>query len=304
MDKLAAMQVFVRVVEAGGLSAAGRQMGLAPPSVSRRISELEALLGVKLLQRTTRKLSLTEAGEAYYERARAIVKAVDEANLAAAEKRAAPSGTLRITTAASIARLHVIPAIAAFHMQHPNIRVVLRVSDRVVDFIDEGLDVALRIGRLDDSSLIAKKLGQCNRIVCASPDYLKNAGRPTRPDDLSDHACLSYRAHASVSLWRFRRGKKNFDVRTSGPFFTDEGETLVAGACAGLGIILVPEWLAGVEISNGRLEELLPNYTADPAQTPLYALYSPGPYIAPKIRAFVDFLAQRFSGNYDWRAMH
>ncbi len=304
MDKLAAMQVFVRVVETGGLSAAGRQLGLAPPSVSRRVSELEALLGVKLLQRTTRKLSLTEAGEAYYERARDIVQAVDEANLAAAEKRATPAGALRISMAASMAKLHIIPAIAAFHKLHPNIRVVLRVSDRVVDFIDEGLDVALRIGRLEDSSLIAKKLGQCNRIVCASPDYLKRAGRPKHPEDLSDHACLSYRAHASVSLWRFRRGKKTFAVRTTGPFFSDEGETLVAGACAGLGVVLVPEWLAGIDISNGGLEELLPAYTAEPAQTPLYALYSPGPYIAPKIRAFIDFLAQRFSDNYDWRAMH
>ena len=302
MDKLAAMQVFVRVVEAGGLSAAGRQLGLAPPSVSRRISELEALLGVRLLQRTTRKLSLTEQGEAYYERARDIVQAVDEANLAATEKRAAPAGTLRVSMAASMAKLHIIAAIADFHRRHPNVRVVLRVSDRVVDFIEESLDVALRIGRLEDSSLIAKKLGQCNRIVCASPAYLKRAGRPKHPADLSDHACLSYRAHASVSLWRFRRGKKTFAVRTTGPFFSDEGETLVAGACAGLGIILVPEWLAGIDISGGRLEELLPSYKADPATTPLYALSAPGPYVAPKIRAFVDFLSARFSKNYDWRS--
>ena len=304
MDKLAAMLVFVRVVETGGLSAAGRALGLAPPSVSRRISDLEDLLGVKLLQRTTRRLSLTEAGEIYYERSRDIVQAVDEANLAVTEKRTDPSGTLRIASAASVARLHVAPAVAAFQMQYPKVRIVVQVTDRLVDLIDEGLDVAIRIGQLEDSSLIARKVGECRRLVCASPAYLKRAGRPEDPRELSDHACLSYRSHAGSSLWRFRKGKKAIDVQVSGPFFTDDGETLVAGACAGLGLILVPEWLAGEEINRGRLTEVFSNYIPEPSQTPLYTVFAPGPYTSPKIRAFVDFLASRFSNAYQWDTPH
>ena len=300
MDKLAAMQVFVRVVEAGGLSAAGRQLGLAPASVSRRINDLEAMLGVKLLQRTTRNLSLTEDGETYYERAREIIKSVEEANLLITAGKT-PSGILRVSTASSLTRLHIAPAIAEFQAQYPNIRIVLRVSDQFVDLVGEGIDVALRIGRQESSSLIARKLGQCRRILCASPRYLNEAGHPQHPDDLSEHACLSYRSHASVNLWQFRKGKQRIDARVTGPFFADDGETLVAAAAAGMGIILVPEWLAGDALRSGRLTEILQDYDAVPAQTPLYALYTPGPYVAPKIRVFVDFLAQRFSQGYDWR---
>ncbi len=304
MDKLAAMQVFVRVVETGGLSAAGRALGLAPPSVSRRISELEHLLGVKLLQRTTRKLNLTEAGETYYERAREVVRAVEEANLAVTEKRAEPSGTLIITVAASVAHRHVAPAVAAFHMQYPKVRVVMRVTDRVVDFIEEGVDVAIRIGRQKDSSLIARKVGEVRRVVCASPAYIKRSNPLKQPEDLVDHACLSYRSHAGTGVWRFRHGKEKFAIQVSGPFFSDDGETLVAAASAGLGLILVPEWLVGMEISDGRLVEVLSSFSTDPANTPLYAVYAPGPYTPPKVRTFIDFLAGRFSRNYTWRENH
>ena len=300
MDDLAAMRVFVRVVETGGLSAAGRAMGLAPSSVSRRISELEDMLGVKLLRRTTRKLSLTEAGETYYERTRDIVRSVEEANLAVTGERAGPSGTLRITLPAGIARLHVAPAVAAFQMQYPAVRVVMRVTDRIVDIIDEGLDVAIRVGRLEDSSLIARKVGEARRLVCASPSYLKRMGKPQRPGDIASHAALTFRSHPGTNLWRFRKGNKTIEVRATGPFFADDGETLIAAACAGIGLILVPEWLLGEEISNGRLVEVLKGYSPDPAVTPLYAVYAPGPYTAPKVRMFVDFLAGRFSRNYAW----
>jgi len=304
MDELVSMRVFVKVVEAGGLAAAGRALGMAPSSVTRRVNDLEDMLGVKLLQRTTRKLSLTEAGENYFERSRNIVRSVEEASLSVTEKSGDPSGTLRITVAASVAHLHVAPAVAAFQMQYPKVRVVMRVSDRVVDIVDEGLDVAIRVGRLQDSSLMARKVGQGRRLVCASPSYLKRAGQPKHPKELSDHACLTYRAHPGSNLWRFRNGKETIEVQATGPFFTDDGETLVAAACAGLGLIAVPEWLVGIEVSGGRLVEVLSNFYAEPADTPLYAVYAPGPYTPPKVRAFVDFLAGRFSRNYAWSKRH
>lgn len=304
MDTLAAMQVFVRVVESGGFSAAGRALGLAPSSVSRRVAELEHLLGVRLLQRTTRKLSLSEAGETYYERSRDIVRAVEEANLAVSEKRAGPSGTIRMTVPSSVARLHIAPAVAAFQDQYPAVRVVMSVTDRLVDIVGEGLDIAIRAGRLEDSSLVARKVGEARRLICASPAYLQRAGRPPHPDALADHACLTFRSHPGSNLWRFLRGDEATEVRASGPFFADDGETLVAAACAGMGLVLVPEWLVGVEMSAGRLVEVLSDYAADPATSPLYALFAPGPYVAPKVRAFVDFLAGRFSRAYAWSERH
>ncbi|MEM7022017.1 MAG: LysR family transcriptional regulator [Pseudomonadota bacterium] len=300
MDSVAAMQVFVRVVETGGLSAAGRALGLAPSSVSRRVGELEHALGVRLLQRTTRRLSLTEAGETYYERARDILRAVDEANLAVTAKRAGPSGVLRLTVPASIARQHIAPAVAAFQQQYSAVQIVMLVTDRVADVVGEGLDLALRVGQLEDSSLIARKVGQARRVVCASPAYLRSAGEPAHPADLTHHACVIFRTHPGVNLWRFRRGDEHIEVRVTGTFFSDDGEALAAAACAGLGIVLIPEWLVGADLSSGRLVELLCDFAPEPATTALHALYAPGPYVPPKVRAFVDFLAGRFSPAYDW----
>ncbi len=304
MDNLALMRVFAKVVETGGLSAVGRALDFAPPTITRRINELEDLLGVRLLHRSTRKLSLTEAGEIYYERSRSIVQAVEEANLAVTEKRAAPSGTLRVTAPSSIARRHVTPAIAEFQTQYPNVRIVMRVADRRVDIVDEGLDIAIRTGRLEDSSLIARKLGVARRLVCASSAYLKRAGRPKHPEELCNHACLTFRTHPGSNLWRFRDGGEIIEVRASGPFIADNGETLVAGACAGLGLVLAPEWLVGMEISSGALEAVLTDCAADPANTPLYSVYPSGPYVSPKVRVFVDFLADRFSRAYAWSDRH
>lgn len=304
MNNLAAMQVFVSVVDTGGLSAAGRAMGLAPSSVSRRICELEDMLGVKLLHRTTRKLSLTEAGETYYERCKDIVSSVDEANLAVTAKRAGPSGVLRLTVPASVAKRHIVPAVAAFQKQFSAVQIVMLVTDRIADIVSEGLDLALRIGPLEDSSLIARKVGEARRLVCASPVYLDSAGEPKHPRDLVDLACVTSRTHAGTNVWRFRRGDERVEVRATGAFFADDGETLVAAACAGLGIVLLPEWLVGAERGDGKLVEVLSEYTPEPAITALYAIYPAGPYVPPKVRAFVDFLADRFSRTYDWTEQH
>ena len=302
MDSLAAMRVFVGVVDAGGLSAAGRTLGLAPSSVSRRIGELEDQLGVRLLRRTTRKLSLTEAGETYYERSRDIVRAVEKANLAVTERRAGPSGILRVTAPASVARRHIAPAVAAFHQQCSIVSIVMSVTDRVADIVGEGLDVAIRVGRLEDSGLEARKLGEARRIVCASPAYLKRVGLPVHPQELGDHACLTFRRHPGINVWRFLGEAETIEVRATGPFFANNGETLVAAACAGMGLVLLPEWLVGVEIGAGRLVEVLTDYAVEPAKTPLNAVFAPSPYMPPKVRAFIDFLAGRFAGDYCWRA--
>lgn len=302
MDRFTAMQVFVRVVETESLSAAGRALGLAPSSVSRWLSELEARLGVTLMRRTTRQLSLTQAGEIYFERARAILASVDQAELALTTERTAPSGVLRVNAPASIAARHIAPAVTELHAAHPALDVVLSVTDRMVDLIGEGFDVVLRIGAIADSDLRARKLGEARRIVCASPSYLDRAGRPTRPEQLADHACLTLRRHPGRNLWQFRQRGRDHEVYATGPLVADDGETLLSAATAGMGIVLVPDWLAGPAIVDGRLKEILTGYQPQPAVSPLHALFAPGPHIAPKVRVFIDLLVDRFSRDDVWRA--
>jgi DNA-binding transcriptional LysR family regulator len=300
MDTIGGMRIFSRVVEAGSFSAAGRQLGAAPSSVSRQINELENDLGARLFHRTTRKLSLTEAGQLYYERASRILIDVDEAKLALSEIGGAPSGILRVTVAASLARLHIMPALADFQSTFPAVKVAVSVTDRMVDLVQEGFDLAIRVGRPRDSSLVARKIGSGRRIVCASPAYLKKAGTPQVPADLANHNCLTFRTHAGSNVWSFRLGKGTLNVRVSGSLFADDGESLVAAAMAGLGLILLPAWLVGVELGEGRLLEVLPEFQIIPKDTPLYALYPHQRHLPPKVRVFIDFLVERFAGETKW----
>jgi DNA-binding transcriptional LysR family regulator len=294
MDMLAAMQVFVSVVETGGVSAGARALGLAPSSVSRRISELEGGLGVTLLRRTTRKLSLTEAGSTYYEHARAIVRDVDNATAAVSGTGAAPSGTLRLSIPSAIAVPLVVPAATAFQAKFPDVRLAMMVTDRVLDVVEEGLDVALRFGRLPDSSLIGRKLGESRRSVCAAPAYLERCGAPDTPAALPAHACLTFRALPGSNPWHFKKDGENSKVRVSGPLFADHAETLVAAAEAGMGLVLLPEWLTAAALGTGGLVRTMTAWTPQPASTPLFAVHAPGAYVAPKVRAFLDFFAARF----------
>ncbi len=300
MDTIGGMRIFSRVVEAGSFSAAGRQLGAAPSSVSRQINELENDLGARLFHRTTRKLSLTEAGQLYYERASRILIDVDEAKLALSEIGGAPSGILRVTVAASLARLHIMPALADFQNTFPAVKVAVSVTDRMVDLVQEGFDLAIRVGRPRDSSLVARKIGSGRRIVCASPAYLKKAGTPQVPADLANHNCLTFRTNPGSNVWSFRLGKGTLNVRVSGSLFADDGESLVAAAMAGLGLILLPAWLVGVELGEGRLLEVLPEFQIIPKDTPLYALYPHQRHLPPKVRVFIDFLVERFAGETKW----
>ncbi|MFQ6022784.1 MAG: LysR family transcriptional regulator [Acidiferrobacterales bacterium] len=302
MDTVAGMRIFARVVEAGSFSAAARQLGAAPSSVSRQINELEDGLGARLFHRTTRKLSLTEAGQLYYERASRILIDIDEAKLALSELGGAPSGILRATAAASVARLHIMPALADFQNKFPAVKVVVSVTDRIVDLVDEGFDLAIRVGPPRDSSLVGRQIGSGRRIVCASQTYLKKAGTPQVPADLANHSCLTFRAHAGSNVWSFRVGKATSNVRVSGNLFADDGESLVAAAVAGLGLILVPAWLVGFEIRKRRLVEVLSEYPVVPKDTPLYALYPHQRHLPPKVRVFIDFLVERFAGETKWDA--
>ena len=296
MDTLAAMRVLVRVVETGGFSAASRRIGVAPSSVSRLINELEEDLGARLFVRTTRKVNLTEAGQLYYERAVRIINEVDEARLALAQL-GSPSGILRVTVPNGIGRELIIAALPGFLEKYPAVRVVLSMTDRVVDLVEAGIDVAIRVGRLRDSSLLASKIGESRRIVCASPDYLKRAGTPETPRDIEGHRCITWREHPGHNIWTFRENDRKVEVRASGSFYALNADALVAAAVAGLGLVLLPDWNLAIERRQGLLAVVLEDYPAVPETSPVYAVHAHDRYVPPKIRAFVDFLRARFAST-------
>ena len=293
MDSVAGMRIFVRVVDSGSFSAAGRQLGVAPSSVSRQINELEEDLGARLFHRTTRKLSLTEAGHLYYERAARVIMEVDEARLAVSQLGAA-TGILRVTVPSGIGRELVASAIPVFLEQYPGVRIVLSMTDQIVDLVEGEIDVAIRVGQLRDSSLKARKIGESRRVVCASPYYLKKTGAPKTPAVLEHHNCITWRDHPGHNIWKFRGKEGTSEVRVSGSFFSRSADALASAAVAGLGLILLPDWNIGIELRQKQLKVVLADYEAIPKISPVWAVHSHQRHVPPKIRAFIDFLVQRF----------
>ena len=292
-ESLAGIRIFDRVVESGSFSEAARQLGVAPSSVSRQVGELEDALGVRLFQRSTRRLSLTEAGELYHEKAVRILADLEDAKLAVSALDGTPTGILRLSVPGSLSRRLIVPAVAAFQERYPAVEVALIVSDQVLDMIEHRIDVTIRLGALSDSNLIARKLTVVPRRLCASPAYLARWGNPTEPDQLADHSCLTFRTGAGINLWTFHgAGNETREIQARGRLHANDGESLVAAAVADRGIILVPGWLVKDEIERGELEYLLPDWSPVPAETPLYALYPLQRHLAPKVRAFIDFMVE------------
>ncbi len=296
MESLSALRTFIRVVESENFSDVGRQLGVAPSSVSRQINDLEQSLGIRLFQRTTRRLSLTEAGELYYDRTTRIINELDEAKLALSELDGKPTGILRLNVPGSLSRRHIIPVITAFQKKYPAVEIVLLASDQLMDMIEHRIDLTVRLGRLSDSSLVARKIASGKRVVCTSKDYIKKAGCPESPCDLDQHNCLTFRSNPGVNSWKFRNKKGTVsEVRVSGNLYANDGESLVAAASEGHGIILVPEWLVSCELKEKTLMPILNSYRAVPKETPMYALYPKQRYLAPKVRVFIDFMVAHFS---------
>ncbi len=299
MDRLGALSLFAKAVETGSFSEAGRQSGLAPSSVSRRIVELETWVGAALFHRTTRKLNLTEVGRSFYERTRGILLDLEEAKVMAAQLEDHPSGLVRLTIPASMER-HLTAGMGEFQARWPGVRFALTFTDRVVDLVGEGYDLAVRMGRLEDSTLRARKIGEARRYLCASPRYLDRAGEPARPEDLTGHNCLIFRTHPGYNVWRFKSGGRTVDVRASGSFSADSGNALIHAARDARGLILAPEWLVAPALANGELVEVLPKHPPVPDRTPLYAVHPYQRFVPPKVKTFVDFLVKRYGKGYDW----
>jgi DNA-binding transcriptional LysR family regulator len=302
MDTFAGMRLFAEAVDSGSFSAAGRRLGMAASSVARGIGTLENQLGVRLLNRTTRKLGLTEAGRLYHERAKRILAEVEEARLSVTQLEAVPRGTLRLNVSVSFGRLHVAPALVDFLALHPGLRVDLATTDAFVDLVEENVDLAIRIGELSDSSLVARRLAPNRRVLCASPDYLERHGVPSTPDDLPGHNCLIYKRHENRSVWRLRDGGRVHEIKVSGSLLANNGDALHAAAVGGLGLAILPIWLVGPDIQQGALRIVLANHQVSPGalDTHIYAVFPHSRYLSAKVRALIDFLRQRFGPRPYW----
>jgi DNA-binding transcriptional LysR family regulator len=291
MDRLAAMEAFARVAETGSFSAAARLLRLSKSQVSRQVGQLEAELGVRLLQRTTRSLSLTEAGRGYYDRVAQILAQVEEAELSVSRLQTAPRGRLRVSAPISFSILRLAPALPEFHALYPEILIDLSLNDRIVDLLDGEFDMAIRVGRLADSSLIARRLAPLTRFVCASPAYLAAHGAPLRPADLKGHAVLCYSNADRLEEWRFI----GESVAVKGALCANNGDLLRSAALAGMGIADLPDFLVGEDVAAGRLVSLLDGFIAQDGA--VHAVYPHSRHLSPKVRVFIDFLAERWGGD-------
>lgn len=299
MDRLAALEAFVKVAETQSFSEAARRLRASKSVVSRQIAALEAELGVRLFQRTTRSMTLTEAGRGYFERASRILADLEDANLSVSQLQAAPRGQLRVNAPMSFGLLHLAPALPDFLLRYPDVDVDLTMNDRFVDLIDEGFDLAVRVGKLEDSSLVARKLAPVRRVVCASPDYLKERGTPQTPDDLTHHACLCYSNLSMAHEWRFVTEKgEPWPVEVKGRLNVNNGDALKIAALRGLGFVNLPTFIVGSELQAGTLVSVLDQFT--PQDATLSAVYPHSRHLSPKVRAFVDFLAERFGPRPYW----
>ena len=293
MDQLVAMTAFVRAVETGSLSAAARSLPSSLTSVSRQISALEEHFGTRLLLRTTRQLALTDDGRILYERAKSVLGEVSEIEAALARDPHQPSGRIRVSSPSLIGRLVIAPLLVEFLRRYPAVSVDLLLIDRAVDMVEEDIHLAIRIGRLRDSQLIARKLTDLQMIVCASPEYLARRGEPRTPGELSAHDCLVFSDSPGSAEWRFADGTKTGrKFRISGRLWMNSLEALVAAARDGAGIVRVPSWQVQSDIASGRLQRLL--IDQEPAPTPLHLMLQPSRLASPKIRAFVDFLVEQW----------
>jgi DNA-binding transcriptional LysR family regulator len=298
MDQFAApvlrfMATFVRVVESGSLSAAARSIPSSLTSVSRQISALEKRYGTPLIVRTTRRLSLTEDGRLFYERAKAVLGEVREIELALSTKHGQPSGRLRVSAPTLMGRLLIAPLLPEFLRQHPALSVDLLLVDRAVDMVEEDIHVALRVGRLPDSQMIARKLGEITMIVCASPAYLQRRGVPQTPHELSAHDCLVFSDTPGTGEWRFKaEGKVDSKIRLSGKLWINSLDALVAAAKEGAGIVRVPSWQVAQEVARGRLQTVLMDYERPP--TTIHLVFPPSRMGSSKTRLFVDYLVQQW----------
>lgn len=290
-DRFESMSLLIAVVDAGSFSAAARQLGVPLPTVSRKISELEAYLHTRVLQRSTRQLSLTEAGQSYVAACRRILEEIGEAERAVSGEYAAPKGDLVITTPIVFGRLHVLPVVTQFLKTYPEINIRVVLSDRLVHLLEEHVDIAIRVGELPDSSLVAARVGSIRRIVCASHAYLKAQGNPATPQDLSNHQCITFDGLTSAKAWSFLTGKSEIVIPIKSRLIVNTAEAAIAAAVNGLGLTRVLSYQVADIVRNNKVAIVLQDY--EPAEWPIHLVHAGQGLLPLKVRAFLDFAKPR-----------
>lgn len=299
MENLTDIAVFVKVVDSGSFTAAAQQLKMSKSVVSKYVTRLENRLEARLLNRTARRLSLTEVGHAFYARSQRGLQELEEANAEVLRLQGAPRGTLRLNTPMSFGILHIAPALPDFLSRYSELSVDMNMDDRKVDLVEEGFDLAVRISDLPDSSLVARRLGPCRHVVCAAPEYLQRHGIPRTPKDLRKHNTITYRYQASPNQWHFLTAEGgHISVPVSGSIQMNNSLALRETLLRGIGITLTPTFVVGADIKAGRLQSVLSNYHTQTLS--IYIVYPQRRHLSPKVRAFIDFMAGRISGSPYW----
>ncbi|KAE9528969.1 LysR family transcriptional regulator [Testudinibacter aquarius] len=294
MNNLNDMAAFISSVKSGSFTKAGKQMGLTRSTIGKRIAKLEQRLNVRLLNRNTRNLSLTDEGRLFYERCVAVLEELENAEQCLVQRSIIPGGKLKISAPVTLGRLAVAPLAIRFMQQYPQLEIELSMSDRYVDLVEEGFDVAVRVGTPNpDSGLLARTIGTQRMLTCAAPDYLQQHGEPGSPDDLAAHACLHFIHNGRISAWQFRQHGKPLRFSGSARFSADHGETLISAAVAGLGIVQMPHYLVNHAIASGALQALLADFMID--AIPIQAVYPSRRQLSPKVRLWIDFLRDNWA---------
>lgn len=299
MDKFQEIHTFHAVVDSGSFIKASESLGLSKAAVSRYVSDLETRLGVRLLHRTTRRLSLTDEGQVFYNRSKEILRELQEAEEDVSSRSAHATGLLRINAPFTFGILQLAPLWGKFRQQHPQVKLDITLADRTVDLVEEGFDIAIRIANLESSTLVSKRLATTRVILCASPDYLALRGTPTHPMDLSQHDIISYSYLATKDEWHFSGPEGSIAIKTNPCIQTNNGDTCVAAALTHQGIILQPSFLVGPYLASGQLQEILPDFPS--IVLGIYAVYPSRKHLTPKVRVLIDFLVQEFTNKgLDW----
>lgn len=296
MNNLGDLEVFARMVSAGSMSAAGRELGLSPAVVSKRLRRLEDRLGTRLMNRTTRQISLTEAGQGFYERVVAILAGLEDAEAFVSRRSNIARGTLKISAPTSFGRMHVAPHLQRFFHDNPNIQINLTLHDDMTDIVGEGYDLAIRIAELKDSSLVAKKLAPVRRILCATPEYLETNGTPQTLEDLEKHICIP---NHNSDVWRLEDNDGVISFRPTGPIQTNSSEVVREAVLSGIGIALRSTWDIGDSLANGRLTQVLPQYKSS-RLVAIHAVYASKTFLPLKVRLFIDYLAELYGSTPYW----
>ncbi|WP_322405172.1 LysR family transcriptional regulator [Massilia luteola] len=299
MDRLSDLEFFVRLVQQGSLAALAREMGVTPPAVTARLAQLEKRLGVRLLNRTTRRIGVTHEGEVYLATGARLLAELQELEQSVSNSKAVPKGLLRVNATFGFGRRHIAPAVVAFARRYPQVEVQLDLTDRAVNLADQAFDIGIRFGTMPDSRMVARRVVRNRRLLCAAPGYLAEHGMPATPRDLQTHRCIVLReSDTAYGTWHLERGSRQETVKVRGTLSTNDGETGVQWALAGFGILMRSEWDIHQHIAAGRLVPVLKDWTLPSAD--VYAVYPERANLSAKVGAFIDFLVEWFGRDAAW----